>query len=161
MRGGDRAAGAEAAGLGVSSPHGSGFSGRVGWGSRPAVVVVDLVRAYTEPDGPFALDASLAVPSCASLVEAARSSGVPVVWTEVRYAAGLSDAGLFGRKVPALACGGALVAAGRLGRRSDGAHSTRSSTGSRCSPRYSTQALTGRPSRGRRSSRRVPRRPRS
>jgi len=88
----------------VSSPHGSGFSGRVGWGSRPAVVVVDLVRAYTEPDGPFALDASLAVPSCAALVEAARSAGVPVFWTEVRYAADLSDAGLFGRKVPALAC---------------------------------------------------------
>ena len=88
----------------MSSPHGAGFSGRVGWGSRPALVVVDLVRAYTEPGGPFALDASLAVPSTASLVEAARSASVPVMWTEVRYAADMSDAGWFGRKVPALAC---------------------------------------------------------
>mgnify|MGYP002779610560 FL=1 len=88
----------------MSSPHGSGFSGRVGWGSRPAVVVVDLVRAYTHPDGPFALDAGSAVSAAAALVDAARSAGVPVVWTEVRYAAGMADAGRFVHKVPALAC---------------------------------------------------------
>jgi maleamate amidohydrolase len=88
----------------VTSPHGPAFSGRVGWGARPAVVVVDLVRAYTEPDGPFALDGASAVSACADLVAAARSAGLPVVWTEVRYAAGLADGGLFARKVPALAC---------------------------------------------------------
>jgi maleamate amidohydrolase len=88
----------------VTSPHGAAFSGRVGWGSRPAVVVVDLVRAYTEPGGPFALDAASAVSATDSLVGAARSSGVPVVWTEVHYAAGMADGGLFARKVPALAC---------------------------------------------------------
>ena len=88
----------------MSSPHGSGFSGRVGWGSRPAVIVVDLVRAYTDPSGPFALDASGAVPATASLVDAARSAGAPVVWTEVRYAPGMADGGLFAQKVPALAC---------------------------------------------------------
>ena len=88
----------------MSSPHGAGFSGRVGWGARPAVLVVDLVRAYTEPDGPFALDAASAVAACTDLVGAARSAGVPVVWTDVRYAAGLADGGLFAQKVPALAC---------------------------------------------------------
>jgi maleamate amidohydrolase len=89
----------------VSGPHGSGFSGRVGWGARPAVVVIDLVRAYTHPDGPFALpDAQAAVEATAELVETARDKDVPVVWTVVRYAAGLADGGLFVRKVPALAC---------------------------------------------------------
>ena len=88
----------------MTSPHGAGFSGRVGWGARPAVVVVDLVRAYTEPDGPFALDAAGAGAASSSLVDAARSAGVPVVWTGVRYAAGMADGGLFARKVPALAC---------------------------------------------------------
>jgi maleamate amidohydrolase len=89
----------------VSSPHGAGFSGRVGWGPRPAVVVIDLVRAYTHPDGPFALpDAQAAVEATAELVETARGKDVPVVWTVVRYAAGLADGGLFVRKVPALAC---------------------------------------------------------
>ena len=88
----------------MSGPHGSAFSGRVGWGASPAVVVVDLVRAYTEPGGPFELpDAGPALAATAELVAAARAGGHPVVWTTVRYAADLSDGGLFVRKVPALA----------------------------------------------------------
>jgi maleamate amidohydrolase len=88
----------------VSGPHGSAFSGRVGWGTRPAVVVVDLVRAYTDPAGPFGLpDAGSAVAATESLVAAARGAGLPVTWTVVRYAPDLADGGLFVRKVPALA----------------------------------------------------------
>ncbi|RBY78923.1 isochorismatase [Geodermatophilus sp. TF02-6] len=86
-------------------PHGSAFSGRVGWGSTPAVVVVDLVRAYTDRDGPFGLpDPDPAVTATRALVDAARAHGHLVVWTVVRYTPGLGDAGLFVRKVPALAC---------------------------------------------------------
>jgi maleamate amidohydrolase len=88
----------------VSSPHGAGFSGRLGWGTSPAVVVVDLVRAYTDPGGPFALpEAAAAVAATAELVAAARAGGRPVVWTTVRYTSDLADGGLFVRKVPALA----------------------------------------------------------
>jgi maleamate amidohydrolase len=88
-----------------AGPHGGGFSGRVGWGRRPAVVVIDLVRAYTHPDGPFALpDARAAVDATTELVDTAREKDVPVYWTVVRYAPGLADGGLFIRKVPALAC---------------------------------------------------------
>jgi maleamate amidohydrolase len=66
--------------------------------------VVDLVRAYTEPAGPFALpEAGSAVAATAELVAAARGGGRPVVWTTVRYSADLADGGLFVRKVPALA----------------------------------------------------------
>lgn len=91
-------------GGGVSGPHGAGFSGRLGWGARPAVLVIDLVRAYTEPDGPFALPgAASAVAATAELVATARAAGHPVLWTVVRYAADLADGGLFVRKVPALA----------------------------------------------------------
>ncbi|WP_336031100.1 isochorismatase family protein [Geodermatophilus sp. FMUSA9-8] len=87
-----------------AGPHGSAFSGRVGWGTRPAVLVIDLCRAYTEPGGPFALpDPAPAVEAARALVEAARAGGHPVVWTAVRYSAGLADGGLFVRKVPALA----------------------------------------------------------
>ena len=88
----------------MSGPHGAAFSARVGWGDRPALLVVDLVRAYTEPGGPFALpDPGPAVAAVTALVTAARSRRHPVVWTTVRYAAGLADGGLFVRKVPALA----------------------------------------------------------
>ena len=86
-------------------PHGSAFSGRVGWGTRPAVLVIDLCRAYTEPGGPFALpDPGPAVEATAELVAAARAGGHLVAWTAVRYARGLEDGGLFVHKVPALAC---------------------------------------------------------
>jgi len=89
----------------MAGPHGEAFSGRVGWGGAPALVVVDLVRAYTEPDGPFALPgAGPAVAATQRLVDAARAHGRLVVWTAVRYAPGFADAGLFMRKVPALAC---------------------------------------------------------
>jgi maleamate amidohydrolase len=88
----------------VTGPHGAAFSGRLGWGARPALLVVDLVRAYTEPGGPFLLpDPGPAVAATAALVDAARAGGRPVVWTVVRYTAGLADGGLFVRKVPALA----------------------------------------------------------
>lgn len=88
----------------MSGPHGSAFSGRLGWGTRPAVLVVDLVRAYTSPGGPFELPSPQpAVEATAALVEAARSAGHPVVWTVVRYGPALVDGGLFVAKVPALA----------------------------------------------------------
>ena len=88
----------------MTGPHGSAFSGRVGWGERPAVLVVDLVRAYTEAGGPFHLpDPGPAVDATRQLVDAARGSGYPVCWTTVRYAGDLADGGLFVRKVPALA----------------------------------------------------------
>jgi maleamate amidohydrolase len=89
----------------VTGPHGSAFSGRVGWGTTPAVLVIDLVRAYTDPAGPFGLpDPGPAVAATQALVDAARAHGHPVIWTVVRYAPGLADGGLFVRKVPALAC---------------------------------------------------------
>jgi maleamate amidohydrolase len=87
----------------MTGPHGAAFTGRVGWGSRPAVVVIDLVRAYTDPAGPFGLpDSGPAVAATAELVAAARAGGHPVAWTVVRYAPDLADGGLFVRKVPAL-----------------------------------------------------------
>jgi maleamate amidohydrolase len=68
------------------------------------VLVVDLVRAYTEAGGPFELpEPKPAVDATAELVAAARAAGLPVVWTLVRYTPGLCDGGLFVAKVPALA----------------------------------------------------------
>lgn len=85
-------------------PHGTPFSGRVGWGEHPALLVIDLCRAYTDPGGPFELpEVSGVVHAVERLVGQARTTGLPVLWTTVRYRADLSDAGWFVRKVPALA----------------------------------------------------------
>ena len=80
------------------------FGARIGPGRAPAVIVVDVVNAYLG-DGPLAdgdgrFEAARA--SAARVVAAARTAGHPVVFTEVRLAAGGADAGWFAVKVPSL-----------------------------------------------------------
>jgi maleamate amidohydrolase len=60
-------------------------SPRVGPGERPAVLVVDLVRGFTEPGPPFGADLSSEVEAAARLCSAARSARAPVVFTTVGY----------------------------------------------------------------------------
>ena len=65
---------------------------RVGFGSRPAILVVDMTRAFTEDR--FPLGCSAAGAPCAAairrLLDAARPRGLPVVYT--RYDAFAADA---------------------------------------------------------------------
>jgi len=80
------------------------FGARIGWGSKPAVVVVDVCLAYLE-GGPLTdehgrFEAARA--SADRIVEAARAAGHPVVFTTVRLAPGGADAGWFAVKVPGL-----------------------------------------------------------
>ncbi|GAA3203211.1 isochorismatase family protein [Actinocorallia longicatena] len=81
----------------------AGFGGTLAFGRRPAVLVVDVALAYLEPDSPLYAGVEDAVAASATLVAAARESGVPVVFTRVEYQPGGADGGLFHRKVPALA----------------------------------------------------------
>jgi nicotinamidase-related amidase len=81
-----------------------GWGGRQGAGERPAVVVVDFSRGFTEPASPLACDADDALAATARLLEAARAAGVPVYYTTVAYdEAGLQQAAAFIAKSPALA----------------------------------------------------------
>lgn len=80
----------------------AGFGGRLAFGVRPALLLVDVVRAYLDPDSPLCANVEPALASNLRLVDAARASGAPVVYTRVAYQAGGADGGLFYRKVPAL-----------------------------------------------------------
>lgn len=83
----------------------AGFGTRLGWGSRPALLVVDMCRAYVDDQAPlYAAAASDAYRNADRLATAARRQGRPVVFTRVEYAAGGVDGGHFFRKVPALRC---------------------------------------------------------
>lgn len=82
----------------------AGFRGTLPFGRRPAVLVVDVVRAYLDPASPLHAPVDEAVAAAARLVTAAREASVPVLFTRVRYQPGGADGGLFYRKVPALAC---------------------------------------------------------
>jgi maleamate amidohydrolase len=71
-------------------------------GRRPALVMVDLVRAYFDPQSPLCLPSDEVLGSARHVLEAARRAGIPVVHTRVAYAAGGADGGVFVRKLPAL-----------------------------------------------------------
>lgn len=73
-------------------------------GSRPALLVVDFVRAYLVKDSPLYAGVEDVRQACESLLRACRSASLPVVHTNVVYAPGGVDGGVFFRKIPALRC---------------------------------------------------------
>ncbi len=82
---------------------GAGFGARLPFGQRPALVVVDVVQAYVQPDSRLYAQGFVdAVPANRELIAATRRAGVPVIFTGVVYDAQGRDGGLFFRKVPAL-----------------------------------------------------------
>nr|BFE70258.1 hypothetical protein GCM10020092_035590 [Actinoplanes digitatis] len=82
----------------------AGFARRLGWGTHPAVLLVDAALAYTSPGSPLYLSAGQAAAGAMeALAEAARAAALPVVWTRVHYAdESCGEAPLFAAKVPAL-----------------------------------------------------------
>ena len=79
------------------------FDTALGFGKKPAVIVIDFVRAYTVEGAPFfgqgvvdAVDASV------ELLDSARRSHIPVIYTQVVYDPSGVDGGLFFKKVPSL-----------------------------------------------------------
>ena len=83
--------------------HLHGFGGRGGFGRRPALVVIDMTLGFTDPESPLACDLERPVSNIQKLLQAARNSEIPIVFTTVAYRE--SDkltAAAFIDKVPAL-----------------------------------------------------------
>ncbi|KAJ7710622.1 N-carbamoylsarcosine amidase [Mycena rosella] len=85
----------------------AGFSKKMGWGARPALLIVDACTAYWAPGSPLDTShnpASAAAPAAMKrLLDAARAGGAPVVWTRVEYAEpDMRDAGVFWLKSKSL-----------------------------------------------------------
>lgn len=80
----------------------AGFAGRLGAGARPALLVVDAQRGYTDPTSPLYASAEHAVSGMAATLELARDRDLPIVYTRVAYRADGHDGGVFRRKVAAL-----------------------------------------------------------
>lgn len=79
------------------------YEGRLQPGTRPALLIVDVVAAYlTQGSALFMESAAGALASNVRLAEAARVAGVPVIFTNVRYMPDGSDGGVFYRKAPVL-----------------------------------------------------------
>lgn len=79
-----------------------GFAGRVGFGKRPALLVVDFILGFTDATSPLAGDLEDSLAQTIRLLGSARAHGVPVFFTTVEYDPSLKDAGLFPRKAAGL-----------------------------------------------------------
>jgi maleamate amidohydrolase len=81
----------------------AGFHGRAGFGTRPALIVVDVNVGFTDPDSPLVCDLDEVVTAIVRLLSEARSAGIPVVYTTVSYSeADRRIAAAFIEKIPAL-----------------------------------------------------------
>ena len=80
-----------------------GFHGRAGFGTKPALVVVDVNRGFTDPTSPLVCDLEEVVVAIRQLLEEARRAEIPIVFTTVSYTEGdKRTAAAFIDKVPAL-----------------------------------------------------------
>jgi maleamate amidohydrolase len=80
----------------------AGFGAAVRRGERPAIVVVDLSRGFTEPQFPTGADLSAEVAATGRLLAAARERAVPVIFTTIAYEPHLRDGGAWLEKAPGL-----------------------------------------------------------
>ena len=99
------------------------LGGDVALGERPAVLVVDLSRGFTDPAATLGSDLTAVVEATMRLLAVAREGGLPVIFTTIGFEPNLKDGSLWLQKVPSL---GELVVGGewveidpRLGRREE------------------------------------------
>jgi maleamate amidohydrolase len=80
----------------------AGFGNRLGFGQRPALVLVDFVMAYLDPESPLYAGVEAELGVAEELLDAARKADIPVIFTRVEYTSGGADGGHFYRKIAAL-----------------------------------------------------------
>ena len=80
------------------------WDSRVGFGEKPAVIVIDFLQGYTTEGSPlYAPGVVDAVNETPELLEIARQKGVPVLHTQVRYTPpDFIDGGVWIKKAPVL-----------------------------------------------------------
>jgi maleamate amidohydrolase len=87
---------------GLQENYRGAFDGSLGFGSSPALVLIDFVEAYFDKDSPLYAGVEDALSSALRIRKAARAASIPVIYTNVVYQPGGLDGGVFFRKVPAL-----------------------------------------------------------
>lgn len=88
--------------LDLSANYAGAFDGRLQFGTRPALLIVDFVMAYLDPASPLYAGVEDVLVSNERVLAMARTAGIPIIFTNVEYAPGGADGGVFYRKVPAL-----------------------------------------------------------
>ncbi len=79
-----------------------GFGHHLGFGERPALLIVDFVEGFADPDMFGGGNIPQAIDATVPLLALARRQGWPVAMTRIVFAEDGSDANLFSAKVPGL-----------------------------------------------------------
>jgi nicotinamidase-related amidase len=77
----------------------AGFGGRVGWGERPALLVIDMATAWVDPDQQLGSDLSGVMSSIRQLLAIAREGGVPIFFTTMAYGSAAEVGSVVSRKL--------------------------------------------------------------
>lgn len=72
-------------------------------GSRPAVLVVDFSRGFTDPECTMGSDLTSEVEATTRVLAAAREKGLPIIFTTIGFESNLKDGSLWLQKAPGLA----------------------------------------------------------
>jgi maleamate amidohydrolase len=81
---------------------GEEFGASVGLGERPALVVIDLINAFTDPQTELGSEVDGVLEQTERLLSAFREHDLPRYFTTVAFEESYGDAGRFIEKVPAL-----------------------------------------------------------
>lgn len=84
----------------------AGFGRRLGFGRRPALILIDFVAGYYLRESPLYTDAGYAIvqsalESALRVRTAAQAAGIPIILTDVKFTRAEMDAMLMFRKAPA------------------------------------------------------------
>ncbi len=83
---------------------GAGFGQALQPGKRPVLLLIDFARAYFDRASPLYAGVEAARASAVRLHAAARTAGIPVVFTRVEYSPDGHEGGVFYKKIAALKC---------------------------------------------------------
>jgi nicotinamidase-related amidase len=77
-----------------------GFGIKIGFGERPALIVIDMLKGFTDPAMPLGANLDAQIEAQQPLLKVAHERDIPVIFSTVIYTdADLKDAGLWGIKM--------------------------------------------------------------
>ncbi len=78
------------------------FEGRIGFGQKPALILIDFVEAYFDKDCDLYAGVEDALAAGIEMVEVARKAGILIIYTNVSFHPSMKDGGRFAQKVAPL-----------------------------------------------------------
>ncbi|WP_108811965.1 isochorismatase family protein [Sphingorhabdus sp. Alg231-15] len=87
---------------GPADNYGGVFDGSMGFGAKPALILIDFVEAYFDPSCALYAGVEDALQNALKLRNAARHAGLLIIYTNVSYTQSMIDGGRFAQKVPPL-----------------------------------------------------------